>query len=1310
MDIVQDGQGFIWIATESGLNRFDGKSFSVYTKNNSGLISNELNTLLYDKEENVIWIGSQREGISIFDCHSHTFRNYTIDQGLNNNDVTDLSHASDGGIWITHYHVGVEYYDKKTKTFTLFADKDINDLKSPNWCSVDDGKGNLYIGHASDGISIVDIKNRTARNIRHNPADPKSLPGNNVRSIYIDSQKNIWVGTDRGLALFNPDTEEFITFRHDPLNPNSIGANHIYDIKEMKDGSLWISTYMSGISILKLNNIALTDPRKIVFQNIVVTPESNSLSSSNIKCLFQDSFNNIWIGYCNKGIDFISNKTSAFNIITYNTDKYKESDDKQIWNTYVDQDRKLWIGSKDEVGVFQNNSLIKIIDIKPYLLKDKSSVYINKIKSDKNGIIWLGTTNTDILRLNPKTYHIERLPFNEKRGYIQEFYEETNDKMWIGTDNGLYSYHNNTIDNEKLIIDHLEDRTIYSILRDKQEKLWIGTFGRGIYVFDKNNNLLNHLEKANGFCSNAINSLFLDSKGRMWIATRNGLAFCEDTNKPDRYETYDENQGLESSSVNSILEDNLGNIWVSTNIGISLLNIKEMKFNNYNHQDGTPMGNFISGSASLTKDGTAYFGSLDGVCYFNPTELTKEQEQVTPVQIIECLLFNKQIENDSKEILIPSADNKIELSYNQNSFRILFSNPDYSQNQQVEYAYMMEGLDDIWYNTQGENQVTFRNISPGNYILKIKNRLKNQDWDEINIATLNFIIRPPLWLTWYAKLFYIIVAGIIIYLISSSYKKRINLKTSLEFERKNSRNKQELNEERLRFYTNITHELRTPLTLIIGPLEDLIHDPKLPVPYNNKINIIHGSAIRLLNLINQILEFRKTETQNRKLSVCKANLADLVTEIGLRYKELNQNNNVTFEIIIGNKDTILYFDPEMITTIINNLLSNALKYTPSGEIRLSLNTIVEKNIHYTEFAVSDTGYGIEEEALPHIFDRYYQAEGKHQSSGTGIGLALVKSLAELHQGILNVDSTVGKGTTFTLRLLTENTYPYALHTEKKTNANIIEMDDEAIKEDNSDERPLVLIIEDDNDIQEYISTSLNKDYRILTARNGKEGLKIAQEYIPNIIVSDIMMPEMNGIEVCKRIKEDIRTSHIPVILLTAKDSIQDKEEGYESGADSYLTKPFSARLLQSRILNLLESRRKLAELINAQTKGGLPNYGTSEKSAINISKLDEEFLNRLTEIIENNIDMETLDIAFLKEKMHMSHSTLYRKIKGLTGITANEFIRKIRLKNSLRLLSSNSYNVSEAAYMSGFNDVVYFRRCFKEEYGVTPSEYKKKLI
>ena len=670
---------------------------------------------------------------------------------------------------------------------------------------------------------------------------------------------------------------------------------------------------------------------------------------------------------------------------------------------------------------------------------------------------------------------------------------------------------------------------------------------------------------------------------------------------------------------------------------------------------------------------------------------------------------------EKNETAIPISEGEIELTHEQNSFNLTFNVQDYSLANQVEYAYMLKGLENSWYTINEQNSVTFRNIPPGKYEFLVKARLHNQDWSE-DTTSLRIHINPPLWLTWWAKLIYILITISIIYTIIHAYKKKIDLESLYTLEKKNHEQEQELNQERLRFYTNITHELRTPLTLILGPLEDMQKDTSLPTRQAQKLSVIHQSALRLLNLINQILEFRKTETQNKKLCVCKSNIAPLVHEIGLKYKELNQKKAIDFQIQIEKEEMLLFFDKEIITIILDNLISNAIKYTEQGKITLSLYPTTRNGVTYTEIKVSDTGYGISAEALPHVFDRYYQESGKHQASGTGIGLALVRNLVELHEGEIRVESIQNEGSTFYISLLTDNIYPNALHGDS-TKQTEEEMISEAVPEDSQNtepetSKPILLIVEDNEDIQKYIAESFSDSFEVITGSNGEEGKQQALNRIPDIIVSDIMMPVMDGITLCRQLKEDVRTSHIPVILLTAKDSLQDKEEGYEVGADSYLTKPFSASLLRSRINNLLDSRKKLIAQFQQTGTSHNPNSHLDEKRSIiteALSKLDNEFIEKITQLVEDNLSSEKIDITYLSDKMCMSGSTLYRKMKALTGLSTNEYIRKVKMQNAERLLLEGKYNISEIAYKIGMNSTGYFRQCFKDEFGVSPSDYLKQF-
>jgi signal transduction histidine kinase/DNA-binding response OmpR family regulator len=643
----------------------------------------------------------------------------------------------------------------------------------------------------------------------------------------------------------------------------------------------------------------------------------------------------------------------------------------------------------------------------------------------------------------------------------------------------------------------------------------------------------------------------------------------------------------------------------------------------------------------------------------------------------------------------------MQLNYTQNTFKISFSVLDYALSDLVEFGYKLEGLEERWYPAYDDNTVTFRNIPYGSYKFKIKSKIRNQlSKEQVSYLLIN--ISPPIWLSWWAKLVYLLMIAAVVIAIMHFYKRKLDLENSLLLEKKNHQQEHELNMERLSFFTNITHELRTPLTLILGPLEDLIAEKNLSSRQTAKLSTIHKSTTRLLNLINQILEFRKTETQNKKLTVRRGKLDLLVRETWMRYKELNPNKDILFNLEIAKDDYEMYFDAEVITIILDNLISNAMKYSEKGKISIRLCNITTDNKKYTEITVSDTGRGIHPEALPRIFDRYYQERKSFQKSGTGIGLALVQNLVKLHHGQIEVSSVLGLGSCFTFRIGKDFTYTDATIASPEEHSIQETLTEQAEDHSKGDSQQIILVIEDNEEINSYIAETLSEQYQVHSAYNGIEGLEKAFELIPDVIVCDVMMPELDGFSVTKKLKQDIRTSHIPIILLTAKDTIEDKTEGYELGAESYLTKPFSGRLLITRIHNLLKNRQLLAERFSNKTV-------KAEQMTDSLSTMDKEFIEQVDRIIEENIDSDTLDVNFLANKVSMSHSSLYRKIKALTNMTANEYIRKIRIQKAEELLVSGRYTVSEICYMVGMSSTNYFRRCFKEEFGMTPSDYLKSI-
>lgn len=1307
-DMIIDGQGFIWAATESGLTRIAGTKCTIFKNNNSNIDNDGIMGLYYNKESNSIWILFKNGHIDVFDCKTQQFIHFT--QKIPKKSVADIKGAADGGIWIAYYDGTIQHYTPKNQKFSTISNKRLPNIKNGIRSITDDGNDHLYIGLRIEGLYVYNLRTQKTKYFRHNPNDPQSLPGDNVRSICIDHAKNIWVGTNLGLGLLDPFTGKFKVFKHIANNPASLAGDNIHQIIEMNDRTLWIASDIGGISVLDLNLYKNPLTEELKFSQI--TKENSGLSSNNNRRIIQDSFGNIWIANYSMGIDFIAKSVASINTLQYMGKALEE-----VTGLYCDHQGNLWIGRDNLMSLYQNGKLMQTWNFSSYLSNSSSSIYV--FEEDKKGNIWCGTSDNGVLKFNPHTHSFTRINYAQNLD-VHALCENAQGKMWVGTEAGIFSVENDKINKEQELNRQMGNNPtiIYSIKEDNYGQIWIGTLDRGVFVFSKQMKLIVHLTEKNLLATNSINHIIKDADGGIWMATMRGLAYVQNPLQPGAIKNYDERYGIKDSHIRAISQDKQGNIWVSMFSGIACLNIHKQRFYNYDYESGIPTSNFVEASAVTTPDGTIYFGSPGGICFFNPQQLT-EPKAVSPIQIINCERVGKLSDQFASRLISPNNEGIICLSHDDNTFKINFTIKDFSQEGNVEYSYMMKGLDDQWYETEGDNEVTFRNLKPGDYTFIIRAKLKNQDWEDASTAEMKVVVNPPLWLTWWAKLCYVLlIMGILGYFFRS-YQKQLLLRNSLVQEKWESKQRQQVNEERLRFFTNITHELRTPLTLILGPLEDLMEDKEIAERVHHKIGCIHASAERLLNLINDILEFRKTQTQNRKLTVAKANLGALVREIGVRFKDLNQNSRLNIRLNIQTGVPELYFDSEVINTVINNLMSNAIKYTPEGSITLSL-TMPEDNT--IAIAVEDTGYGIDKDALPHICDRYYQENGNHQASGTGIGLALVKSLATLHQAELTVESEKGRGSKFTFSLKADRTYPEALHKDDNQDlatAENAEENETTSKEPTEDIRPLLLIVEDNADIRLYIEESLHEDYRIIQACNGREGMEQAFSKVPDIIVSDIMMPEMDGIKMTHILKEDIRTSHIPIILLTAKTSINDQEEGYDSGADSYLTKPFSAKLLHSRIRNILSGRRRLADYIVqkniSQFETSADEQQTSQKATeekedamtCQISNLDKKFLEKLNKLIENHISTDDLDMAFMTDKMAMSHSTFYRKVKALTGMSANEYIKKAKLRHSMTLLKKGEYSIAEVAILAGFNNLGNFRESFKREFGKSPSEILK---
>lgn len=913
--ISQDSDGFVWIATEDGLNRFDGHGFRVFNKSNSGLTGNELNCVCpYPGDPNRMLIGTQRDGICVYDKRTGLITPFGRGV-INTPDIQNIVATPDGGMLITHYHEGVQYYHPEKNQSRTYDSETVKGMPNLCWTAVGSKDGKLYVGHVFEGFSVVDTVSHTLINYRHDPENQYSLPGDIVYSICIDGNGNVWIGTDRGAALYNSSTGAITRIVHDDRNPYSIAPGRVMDIKQLDNGDIWFATSQGGVSMLDVKSISYGDVNSLKFSHLPANNTPFGTSSAYVKRIFQDSFGNIWLGNFRSGLDVISHLPHFFSRVEYTDQVNARVDYKPVWSCGA-KEGVLWFGGENELVKLTGDKVQTIVI--PTRPSAKVS-YIRSLMVDSKGKVWIGTNERGALIYDPSTgafHDIANSPND-----VRAFYEEADGRVMIGTAFGLY--YSDGVKSELIrdLTDMLPDVIVQAVTRDRNGNLWVGTLGKGITVFDTANRKIADLETQNGFVSNAINGFMFDRLGNCWVATRAGLVMFPAGKKFTDYVCYDKISGIGTENVKAVAEDLEGNIWVSTNLGVARLGSSDphLPVTFYGGKKENPVNSFMENAVAIDDDGNIYFGSMNGIVKFNPRELDRKTV-AQPVMLTGFTLFNESGPSTGTELPVADAKEGITLRYNNNSFMLTFDILDYGLKERTAFSYRMRGLDDKWINWGGmDNRVTYRNLPPGNYEFEVRQRQLGYQWEE-PIKLLSLRINPPVWATWWAKTLYVLIAIILMAVTAIFYKKRMDLRQRLSNEVAESRNRQQMNEERLRFFTNVTHELRTPLTLILGPLEDLVSDPGLPAKYSYKLQTIRDSSTRLLDLINQILEFRKTETQNRTLSVRIGNLGNLLREIALRFKELNRNQNVSFNIDIQPNTPQIYFDEEMITTIVNNLL------------------------------------------------------------------------------------------------------------------------------------------------------------------------------------------------------------------------------------------------------------------------------------------------------------------------------------------------------------------------------------------------------
>lgn len=1306
LSIAQDKYGFLWFATEEGLNRFDGNSFFTYYKqrDRQGISSSELNCVIDDAKEPVVWIGTKNDGLNSFNYQTEEWHSYKHDgknpSSIATNDITHITPSANGKLWITTYWKGVELFDPETKRFVHFDKNRVKGLPDNQlWCVLDLGNGNLLVGHVKSGLSIIDTQRLTARNFKHNDQDIFSISGNEVICLYRDKKGTIWIGTNVGIDIYDSLSQRFLH-----VADQTIKNHRIFDFCELPDGNMLVATEQMGIAVLDVANKSFTASTQISCSFISEGFSDFNLTGNSVRSLLLDKYNNVWAGFYGSGINFLTQSVAPFSTIRAGVpDQLERLTEKSVMGLAFDKKGQLWVGTDGKgLNVFSPERK------RLATYEHEGGSIVTAATRDSYGNLWFGSFYQGATVKMAGGGFRKVLPNAHED--VRCFYEDDKQQMWIGTSHGIYVV---DIKRMKVVNNyHLGNDMVRAICMDARHRVWVGYFDIGIEVFSPQMKRIKSFNSTKGekeyIPSNAVNHLMRDSQGRIWAATNEG-AICLDVKHQDRLVIYDQRQGMNNIHVRAIIEDEMHNIWMSTNRGISCLKAGQAgRFINFNEKDNVVKANFNDGSVARSEQGIIYFGSAQGLCCFLPRQVLSVNR--APKTIITSLRLIRGIEQPDSVINL-AMRNHISLAYDENSFSVNFTVQNFAMENYVEYSYKLSGLQDDWITAQN-GTITLRDIPPGTYQLQVRTRLHNQPWSS-EIAEFTITVRPPFWLSWWAKLCYTLFVFAIVYLALRTYQRHLRLKFQLKAEKVNHEKEQKLNEERLRFFTNITHELRTPLTLILGPLDDISHSSDITKAVKHKLAVIHQSAVRLNELITQILEFRKTETDNRRLRVVKANVVDAVHEVSLKYEELAQKPDVAIRFVAPENPILMYIDKEVIAIILDNLVSNAIKYTDQGNIDISVERRRSGERHLVDITVSDTGHGISAKALPHIFDRYYQENGTHQASGTGIGLSLVKKLVTLHHGEVKAESNLEQGTSFIVTLDENEIYPEALRGDENASAklqgnnaasDVLNSEEAVLSVENG--KLLLLVVEDNREILDYVAESFIDEFDVLKAGDGREGLALALDKVPDVIISDVMMPNMDGNAMCRALKKDVRTSHIPIILLTAKDSFEAKEKGYDSGADSYITKPFTHKLLRSRILNLLQQRRRDKMLIQESKETNLAQKKEQLREALN--KVDQEFFDKLNKLIEENISGD-VDVNLIASNLAVSTSTLYRKMKALTGISTNEYIRKYKMQYAEHLLLEGKYSISEISFMVGMNSVAYFRRCFKAEYGEIPSEYLKKL-
>jgi len=1293
-----DNEGFLWIGTRNGLARYDGYSIRTYyndPSDSTSLCHNFVKALCFDSQ-NRLWVGTSK-GICRFREDSEDFKVYdtaAVTAIVENKDrrvfcsgeelyVYDeridefrqikrkdhgyiVSLAVDaGGRVFAATNNSIFYYDSSFSKETQIDSKYFVDFLT----GVDgivplkfDSRGRLWIGRNGKGVSCIDLVTGVQR-----VYEAGSISDGTVRVIAEDRAHNIWLGTEKGITVIEPDGNIDIIHQNF-INQNKLNDNAIYSIITDQNDNIWIGTYFGGVNIVLKN---------------------------------YDFFKWVEPGYSNLNV-----RGKAVREII-------EFQKGVLWIATEDGGINIYDVAKNEITPFEGI---------PDLGHNVHCLYFDKAAHE----LWIGTFRNGLFRYDVETGGYERYLPGEQSGLESDAIfsiTKQGDRIWVGTTHGLRYFDAGR--NRFCKVSHpiLDTVFIYCLLVDTDSNLWAGTNRQGLYCID------NISKEIKGWTSDTqnllrddyITCLYQDVNNKIWLGTNNdGVHYVDPLDL--KIKSLDNELSLFGNSICSIIEDRKGNLWVSTSRGLYHYNVKDKKLIRYTTEDGLPTNQFNFASSLLGQDGRLYWGSVNGLISFDP-EALKSNEGPFPVHLDHLTIDNEVItvggENSPLTAALDDMDTLV-LSYNQSrSFSIDYVAVSLDNARALEYQVWLEGVDKDWRNAGQERKFVGLKLAPGTYRLKIRANNSNIGWENAPVKVLTIVINPPFYLSVWAYIVYVAMLCGLLFAIYRIFSIRLHEKNAIRIARMEKEKLEEINKEKIDFFTTVSHELKTPLSLIVAPLKYISQKKELGEESAKRLETAIKNTNKMVGIIDELVTFNKVESGNSQFFLQEGNPLDFIENTALLFKENAEQKKISLFIHCENNGEDVWFSPLYVERITNNLLSNALKFTPeNGKVVVKAEILNKPDGYvYLRIEVSDTGIGIIKEEIQNIFSKYYQTKRGHNANnkGWGIGLALVKRLTEIHKGSISVDSTIGKGSSFIVYL---NVSAEAFDSKVRISGDktVVPLskyvyDAPSVYEDSDksepgtvakDNRLSILIVEDNVELLQFLQDYFSSGYNVYTAENGIEALDVAHQSPIQLVVSDVMMPEMDGFDLCRALKNDIQTSHIPVILLTAKSDTEYVVKGYECGAEAYVPKPFDPQILELQIKNIIRTRKKQQEqIVNAE------NPDIEETS---LSKFDKEFISRINELIDENLDNNDFSITFITQQLGISRSLLHTKMKNLLNISTGDYIRKKRLNKACSLLAKG-YNVSETAYQTGFSDPNYFSKSFKKEYGITPSEYleRKKL-